>query len=699
MKSAFLGMCLAVLGGEPAAETSPLRYRTSWVGNTFGGGPSWVQNFAESMVVLPDGTLVVASFWDEAGREVGLYKDGKPSGSLPDTHMRGGRAVAATADYYFYAHICAREDQPEVKAGETPREKPLCEFGVSRYTRDGEHAPFAGGRTRFKNMLVFREAPDNHDLIPRGMATDGDLLFVADTAFDVIKVIDPTTMTVAREFPAPEPESLCVDKAGNLWAVCDGKKRVSCYDPGGNRLVEALPLPEGSVPRGLGLDLDGRLLVCDDGPRQQVLVFDIARAPGAMVASLGEEGGMFAGPEPGKAGPWRFAGPTGAGMDAAGNLHVACNVPRGGAVIRSFAPDKTLKTELLGLEFVDVADADPRGDGEDLYSADDHYAFDPEGRPGENWRWRGHTLDPLRYPDDLRLHLPALQCGTSVRLLGGERFLCQRGMWQGILGLYRVEGELATPSLVLSNGPIKAEKGDWTPTGQPRSGRFFWRDLDGDGRMESGEYAATTGPEGEYWASNVDDAGDIWQAGRDTGIWRWRFLGLDEHRNPKYDLEPQHREMPAPFNDLLRTEYIAATDTMYLTGQTKDRPITNGEWGTAGTVVVRFDDWSKGPKGPRYRIDLPYEPDKKFMVSFCVAGDLAFAVECRTAEVFVYDNRDGHLAGTMKPGPEVAGESGWVDFRDGIRAIRRRDGSYLVFVEEDWKGKTLVYNLADPLAR
>jgi hypothetical protein len=51
----------------------------------------------------------------------------------------------------------------------------------------------------------------------------------------------------------------------------------------------------------------------------------------------------------------------------------------------------------------------------------------------------------------------------------------------------------------------------------------------------------------------------------------------------------------------------------------------------------------------------------------------------------------------MKPGPEVHRESGWVDFRDAIRAIRRKNGSYLVFVEEDYKGKSLAYRLKDPL--
>jgi hypothetical protein len=155
--------------------------------------------------------------------------------------------------------------------------------------------------------------------------------------------------------------------------------------------------------------------------------------------------------------------------------------------------------------------------------------------------------------------------------------------------------------------------------------------------------------------------------------------------------------MPAPFNDLLRTEYVPETDTMYLSGQTKDRPISHGEWGTAGTVIVRYDNWTKGPK-QRYRIDLPYVGDKQFIVSVAYAGELAFAVDCKSAEVFVYRLSDGAAVGSMKPGPEVHGESGWVDFRDGIRALRRKNGNYLVIVEEDYKGKSLVYSLVDPLA-
>ena len=79
---------------------------------------------------------------------------------------------------------------PKSPPGEARRDVPICLFGVSRYTINGKPAPFPGGKTQFKNMVVFREAPDNHDLIARGLAADGKLLFVADTLQDRIRVFD-----------------------------------------------------------------------------------------------------------------------------------------------------------------------------------------------------------------------------------------------------------------------------------------------------------------------------------------------------------------------------------------------------------------------------------------------------------------------------------------------------------------------------
>ena len=680
-----------------ADEPTPsLKYRTTWLGNTFGGGSKWVQNFAEDLCVLPDGTCVVGSFWDEAGREVGLYRDGQPIGMLQHTHMRGGKAIAATEKYVFYAHTCAREDQPQVKAGEAPRQKPICLFGVSRWHLDGKPAPFADGQTSFKNMRVFNESLDNHDLIARGLATDGRLLYLADTTRDRIFVLDVETMQPLREFEAKQPERLTLDRAGNIWVISSGKKEIRSFNSLGILREVTVPLPSDTIAASIQFAPDGRLMIGDHGPRQQILFFDLTQSPAVLTDTFGEKGGMFAGPNPGRTGPQRFAMPTGAGFDAARNLYVVCNLPHGGTVLRAFNPRKEMIWELLGLEFVSVADAIPGRDGRDVLTATNRYTFAPDAEAGQGWKWVGLTHDPFASPDDLRQHFSVLQCATSIRLLQGAPFLCQRGMWQGVLGIYRQEGEVFVPSVVLSSGPLKEENGGWQPAGQPKSGRWLWRDLNGNHRFDAGEYIPTEGPEGEYWASNVDSHGDIWQAGRDTGIWRWKLEGLDEQGNPIYDPRPDHWAMPAPFIDLLRTEYDPETDTMYLTGQTKDRLISGGEWGTAGTVVTRIDHWSKTPE-QRYRVDLPYKRDSMLMVSFHVAGDLFFVVDCKQANVYVHDNQTGKLLGIMKPGPEVHRESGWVDFRDALRVTRLNNGNYLVFVEEDFKGKAMIYLLEDPL--
>jgi hypothetical protein len=195
----------------------------------------------------------------------------------------------------------------------------------------------------------------------------------------------------------------------------------------------------------------------------------------------------------------------------------------------------------------------------------------------------------------------------------------------------------------------------------------------------------------------MDSKGDLWQGGRESGIWRWRFLGVDQRGVPRYATKPETSPMPAPITDLLRVEYLPETDTMYLTGQTKERPISGGEWGTAGTVVCRWDDWTKPSRKLRYVQPIPYEAGKTFMVSFAVAGQLFAVVDCKTAEVFLYDNRTGLPVGSVKPGPEVHGESGWIDIRDGIRMVRLKNGDYRIFAEEDYKGKAIVYTLRDPL--
>ena len=77
------------LAAEPAT-LPPLvsgKLEWNWVGNTHAefddvkpsGTGRWVQNFVDEIEVTPDGTVIAGRFWDEGGRCLGLYKDGRPA--------------------------------------------------------------------------------------------------------------------------------------------------------------------------------------------------------------------------------------------------------------------------------------------------------------------------------------------------------------------------------------------------------------------------------------------------------------------------------------------------------------------------------------------------------------------------------------------------------------------------------------------
>jgi hypothetical protein len=722
-----------------------LTYTTTWLGNTFGGGPKWVQNFVEGMYVSPDGTVYAASGWDEAGREFGLYRDGDAVGMAGHTHgwgYNGGVAVTANTKYVFLAQTVDSENGG-LRNPTTWPVKGKKWFGVSRRMRSdvGRGAPFAGGKgggeaegrgagsasaTLPSSFLVVNEADEKTPGTSpvRGLAADDRHLYVA--IGDAIRVFDAETMQpLQRSWPVRGARQLALDASGGLWVLHDAdppqrnrenikgpasgiSRFTTDGKPGGSQILLAPPVQ----PTGFCLDRrTGRLLVTDNGPAQQVLIFgNLDRRP-RLVGTLGEKNGVYGGNTPGAVGPLRLPGPMGVGLDARGNIYVGCNQPAGGAVLRSFSPDgKRLRWELLGLEFVDTADA-ANADATDVYTTENRYTLDwRKAAPGGQATWRAQTLDPFRFPNDPRLtEGHHMMCAPLIRTIGGKRFLVVRGMFQHSLVFYRFDerkwGEIAVPAAMISKGPYMA--GEWKAP-QPDKGRWLWRDTNGDGDFQKDEFTDADGVrDDESWAWWVDENGGVWQ-GQQTGPDPIRYTlceGLDKHGNPIYRRAATKTfALPAPMNHLLRIEYLPKSDVMYLTGHTTDRPKTGGEWGQVGSEVLRIDNWSRGSRTPRYRVALPYQPEtaarfpgasvtNTTIKSFCTAGDRLFAVESRTAKVHVYDADTGAKLGELTPGPEVAKESGWVDFPDAIRATRRPNGEYIVFVEEDAKAKVIIYRL------
>ncbi len=683
----------------PAASA----YTTSWMANSFGGGNKrWVQIQFRHAYVTSDGTVYTNSEWDEAGREVGIYKNGDVIGLAEDLHgwdRLGGQAIAVDKKYMYVGMLQGHSHSG--KPGEDYPPKGITWYCVRRYDLSGKPTPFAGGTGWDKSMLLV-----NTKSQVTGLAVSGSDLYVSDPAANLVRVYNTNTMKQVRNFSVSKPGHITVDKQGNLWIIQnkDGSNSflVLHYSNQGKRLPQAI----GDIekPNAIAVDNQGRLMVADNGLRQQILIYNIAGTKPELVTTFGTKGGIYAG-VPGEVGELKFGGITGVGADAKGNIYVATDgFNRSGAELRQFSPSGKLQWRLMGLSFIDNADGDPATDAVDVYTKDEHFVMDYSKPPGKQWTYKGFTINAFKYPQD-----PLLNTAPDApffRRIKGKPYLFLTDMYGVFLQIYRfqkdTDGEIAIPSSMFigTYEGKQAIQGKWPPN-QPKSGEWIWRDTNGNGAFDSGEYDNIQDHPyiGGWW---VDSKGDVWKTLRTqdgVGIRHYPLQGIDNKGNLIYTYKSMSKQKtPSFFTDLRRIEYFPETDIMYLSGFTKEHPAINGDYATTvGSEIARFDNWSKGNTKPRWRIVFPVDksgpPEVLPPTALDVAGDYVFAVTVKKAEVYVYSAKTGKQVRILKPGPEVGNESGWIDIPYGIRGFRRSNGEYLVFVEEDHKAKVIMYRM------
>ena len=720
---------LAAATAAYAASPTVLQARTSWIGNTYGFGDGvWTQINITAIAVTPDGRVYTNAPWDESGAEVSVYKDGKVLGTAGGTHgwgNYGGNAIALNRRYAFIAVGVGNERGKLSKPGVWPP-KGTQWFGVSRRDigdtkrsvafqanlaadKDG-HAQLAAA------FLMINEAPEDKRGAPKtdelrqdvgGLAATDALLYVANTAMNRIEVYDAESMQQTGKWNATQPGRLALAKDGTLWALVNtqgGKARLAHYTPAGVTIDDAPALAAGTDAVDLTIDGQGRLLVADNGPRQQVLIF--TRDGGANKyresSALGERGGIFSGIA-GRPGPQRFNGLTGVGVDAAGNVYVSTNgigVRQGsigaglGTTLESYAPDGRQLWQVQGLLFVDGAWIDPARPNS-VYTGNKRFELDLSKPVGQEWQYVGFLSGRFKYPEDPSFSIGDWPGQPIARKIDGRTFLYLTDMYSDHLKIYRFDskrdGELAIPSGYFAG----RERGTESIPNHPPHGDWIWRDDNGNGRFDANEFDVNNGllPNPGGWGWWVDTKGDIWHTSDVRGINRFRYGGVDRVGNPVYAYDnAQNYPMPAPFNVVKRAVYEADTDTMYVTGYTADEPFDRGFWKEVGRRLVRYDHWSKEPQ-QRYSIELPWDTKSKPLattIGLTVEGKYLFTVE-PVGMVHVYEKDTGREVGVIKPGPEVGGASGWVDVPNGISASRQANGEYLVFVEEDARGKVMMY--------
>jgi hypothetical protein len=392
-----------------------------------------------------------------------------------------------------------------------------------------------------------------------------------------------------------------------------------------------------------------------------VLFFDVASEP-KRVAAFGDEGGLLSG-TPGKVAPRKLFALRGAGTDAKGNLYVAMsfgNGPSGNCFLRSFTPTGDLRWELISTAFVDTFGFDPEADGAVVYGRTAIFDLDlSRTEPGREWSLRAVTLDHVNHPDDDRA-----KHGYSVvlRRPSGRRLMYTIGQYGGGYRIFTFD----------------------EPDGQ------IAREVDRIRR------------EGETWAWDVDDAGGIWNGDAAGKTIRYfPFRGWKSDGKPDYDWNSlQSWPWPEGWALVRRVQYDKASDTLYLTGYLDGQRVET--WGVTGPSARRYDGWLGGNRTLRWtNRELPRDGNtdpKEGPLSpqaLDIAGDYMFLglVKPTGGKQLVHILRisDGRHVGAFAPGPAVGGSAGWLDMPHALQAFRRSNGEYLMLVEEDFRGKNLLY--------
>ena len=622
---------LALAGGPTAAQDrgraadSPLRYSISWIGNSFSGKEEWVQNNIAEIAVAEDGTVYASSEWDEAGRCVGAYKDGHANKALFKQYDgRGGHkawgwgtagsAVAVDATFLYVVNT------------------------------EGELLRFRRDDGRYADQTLVGKSID--------MTCRAGMLYVL-TEKGELQLRKTDDLSLAGGFMVSGARDVAVDRDGRVWLRMD--KDIRAFKADGSPLDASITGLED--PSDIAFAQDGRLIVCDNGTRNQVLFYDVQGAP-KIVGAFGERGGLRSGvPGDVEDKPRKLFALRGAGTDAEGNLYIALG--KNMSIIRKFDPGGQLAWELQSLFFVDATSVLPGSDGAEIYGREEIFTYNFDASPGARaWKLRAVTADFDRNPNDPRKDPAGM---GRIRVVKGHRLLFISGMMAG-----------------------------------PMSVLYFDRAANGEIALDSGLR------KGDGWASWADPSGGIWYV-KDSQIMHEPLTDFADDGKPLY-AEAAATPIPKLFRSVERILYEPEDDSMILTGFTHDNPDPGGAWGLAGTEACRFDHWSTGPK-LRWRARMPFRTWEngsggEMIMPKAVdrAGDFLFVGyvyrgegEGNNPPIRIYRLSDGMFVGELRPGGVVGTAHGWIDMVQGLSAFRRSNGEYMVLVEEDYRGKNVLY--------
>lgn len=709
---------------DSSADENQLDYTTSWIGNTFSGigtgTPNALQHVPldiDGIYVSPDGKVYTNTTWEEGGRPVAIFKDGKLISPLNDLNNSpnwsngGGTSVAADATHIFRSN--------------TPNGT-----GVSildAQTMDGTTLSLTGSSTLNNSQGV------------EGMAIHNGSLYLTQRDFNKVEIYNLKTLGLTNTISVNNPSSIAVDSTGGIWVshrdqtpypnlngnVYDyweqmGLPTIDHYNAAGT-YVNTITLPGNGEVGALWIDSFGHLLVGDNGPDENIKVYGNLLINPTLITELGIKGGIYAGgvDEKGKAGPWRFRGITGIGTDAQGNIYVSENGFAGyghanghGSQIHAYSLLGTSLWTVQAMEFVNTLDVDPTTH-EDIYDPYHHFKVNYDRPTGTEAQYVADTYNPYLYPDDVRV--TGIPSTTQIQYVQGHKLMLLGNQGGVYMAIYRFDDsstgpgkEIAIPCGAIDYGSFQGNYQDFVV--QPLDGEFIWRDLNGDGLMQPNEFLEPPNnlhrDGGAFW---MDSNGDVWQINyqgeyppyeSSIHLRRYLFQGFDSFGAPIYDFNHVVTyNVPADFpgtTSIQRAVFHPEESeggTLY---------VATGSPSTGSfSQIIRYDNWDKGNRKAKWTINVPYDPDPNNTwspVSFSESDDFLYVDFNTPHYTVIYNTKNGAYVGKFTPGDNVGGlpNVGNDDEWQSTRAYHRSNGEYVLLHEEDYQAKQLMYRWTPP---
>ncbi len=517
-----------------------------------------------------------------------------------------------------------------------------------------------------------------------------------------------------KSFSFDRPGPMVFDRRGDLWIIQRGNDlpigigltakypaSVKCCRTDGS--FTGREIKDVINPRALAYDSrSDTLLVGENGSNLNVRIYSALDTTPKLNRELGVRGGIFAGAHPGAVidpaagGEARFAGISGLGLDAGGNVYVGGGFQ--GTDLRSFSPTGKLLWRLNSLMFCNTYDADPESDGTELYGTYNHVHMDySKTAPGTEQTYTGYMWDLRRLGDPDR----ASNSQAIVRRVGPRKQPVMFTTGQGDVSdikLFRISGELAIPA-----------------GGICQSGAAIWIDRNGDGIMQPNEIEKMASPLNPTGLT-VDSHGDMWAVVTATDgsyLRHFKLHSVNTSGVPVYggtigqDYEdvrlPEEGAKTNGWGMASRIDYDRDRDILIAFFPRVPRTGEN-DHSTPEYLMARYDNWSKGNRNSRWKVRMlrPESDPDWFMyevnlfpysgyMGMQLVGDYIFFAYL-FGEVHVFDLKSGKIVEVFSAGPEINGQTAWEDASMGLRAFKTKSGEYIVLTENSgWGGKDNMY--------